>query len=279
MDLKISKKDRVVEPKAHKRKGMINYLSLSFFAHVMIIMAMVFSISKPTPKNPSPQKKNIVYASVIMAPPVNITQSAMGVEKVLPVTKNEHKEKPVENDVIPDAKPNKTNEKKDAFSDKMKALDNLLSKQIVEQVVSVDPEPKKVVDWGFDEINESTLQLDDTVVAKHDNNKPKVTEHPKTNQDESGEGIYIDPLISYQRKIVQALQGAMRIENSMIGSQCFLSLNISKDGMIVSAKPIRGKRVLCKAAEQASVRVGKLPMPDDQRLYPNLKNLTIIISP
>ena len=162
------------------------------------------------------------------------------------------------------------------FSAQINALDELLNSPALEikedQIVQTEASPAKV-DLGFFEDNVSSLGADMFVAPTRE--KPE----KKNISLQEKEVLYIDPLVRYQRKIVRALQDAMRINDAMRGSVCIMDLKISTDGLVLDASAKKGKAVLCKEASRAALRVEKLPMPEDQSLYASLEKLTIIITP
>jgi hypothetical protein len=92
-------------------------------------------------------------------------------------------------------------------------------------------------------------------------------------------GMFMDPLVVYQRKIAKQLQSAMRVSDDLYGQVCVIIINLSRDGRILSSDMIEGGLGLCEEAQRAALRAGKLPMPDDRRLYAHLSSLQITISP
>jgi hypothetical protein len=132
--------------------------------------------------------------------------------------------------------------------------------------------------WSLDGIENISTLADISVVDVKD----ATSEHLELEVDNNAvneEGSYVDPMVLYKRKIAKKLQKAMRVSKGLYGKKCIINITLSKDGLVLSTDVIRGSISLCREAEKATLRVGKLPMPDDVSLYTHLSVLQITISP
>lgn len=108
---------------------------------------------------------------------------------------------------------------------------------------------------------------------------PKVTPPPPVEADSSPRAFSIDPLFAYQREVAMKIQGYMRMTNRMYGESCLLVLRLAQNGIVLEVKSNKQKTTLCHAAEKAVLLAGQMPVPNEQSLLNELRELTILIEP
>jgi len=75
------------------------------------------------------------------------------------------------------------------------------------------------------------------------------------------------------------IQQKLRINDSMKGKQCQLSLNLSNNGVVYRVEHPTGDAALCSAAQAAVLEVGQFPMPTDPAVVKEMKNIRLVVEP
>ena len=83
----------------------------------------------------------------------------------------------------------------------------------------------------------------------------------------------------YQVLIKQAVQRNFNTTPNMKGKSCQVIVNIAKDGFIFDRQVIDGDKVVCDAALIAIDSSGNLPLPEDNEVYLQVKNIEISFEP
>ncbi len=91
------------------------------------------------------------------------------------------------------------------------------------------------------------------------------------------EELVMDPLLVYQQKIALNLQKNLRISPRIQGKQCVLGMELTRDGLVLHSYHAEGDAELCKEAQVAAERVGKFPMPKDDKIYAYLNKLKVTV--
>lgn len=77
----------------------------------------------------------------------------------------------------------------------------------------------------------------------------------------------------------QMIQQNLLVEQSFIGKECVIRMRLSSNGLVLDASEDGGDRALCRAAKAAVVKVSQFPMPEDQAVVEQLRNIRLTVSP
>ncbi|MGR5061716.1 cell envelope integrity protein TolA [Photobacterium sp. DNB22_13_2] len=77
----------------------------------------------------------------------------------------------------------------------------------------------------------------------------------------------------------QMIQQNLLVEQSFIGKECVIRMRLSSNGLVLDASEDGGDSALCRAAKAAVVKVSQFPMPEDQAVVEQLRNIRLTVSP
>ncbi|MGR5141498.1 cell envelope integrity protein TolA [Photobacterium sp. DNB23_23_1] len=77
----------------------------------------------------------------------------------------------------------------------------------------------------------------------------------------------------------QMIQQNLLVEQSFIGKECVIRMRLSSNGLVLDASEDSGDSALCRAAKAAVVKVSQFPMPEDQAVVEQLRNIRLTVSP
>lgn len=75
------------------------------------------------------------------------------------------------------------------------------------------------------------------------------------------------------------IQQHLRINDNMLGKQCQLSLNLAKNGFVLSVDNAQGNSALCGAARTAVLEIAQFPMPEDPNVVAQMRKIRLVVEP
>lgn len=82
----------------------------------------------------------------------------------------------------------------------------------------------------------------------------------------------------YQALIYQAIKSRLLTDDSMKGKSCKINVLLASSGFVKQAKVLGGDASVCRAAENAVLKAGSLPMSKEADVYQELKDITLIFN-
>lgn len=86
-------------------------------------------------------------------------------------------------------------------------------------------------------------------------------------------------LEKYQSLIQQTIQRNINFDGGYSGKYCVLNVKLASNGLVLSAKGIKGDNSLCRVAERAAIRAQTLPVSDDPEVFNKLKEINFNVTP
>lgn len=267
--------------KTIKKTKVSHALVLSVFLHVSLFAIAAYQGYQLTSEAPPPAQPVTIEATLFQAPRtllpyVEAKVPAKTKSKESPPTPETSRSEPEKKK--PTMKTAKISEPKSNSFDELlekasqavsEGADLDLEETIIDKANSVALPQDSFVQTVIDE-NESfdNLMLDDLSEMMPEKAQVSVSQESV---------LAIDPIVAYKQKIGMLLQRNLRLPSKHKSGSCVLSMELSRDGLVLNTAYISGSRKVCAEAERAAIRVGKLPMPDDNDLYNELNELQISV--
>ncbi len=77
----------------------------------------------------------------------------------------------------------------------------------------------------------------------------------------------------YEAQIIGIMSSVVRKDETTKGMKCRVSIRLATTGLVTQVMVRGGDAQLCREAETAILRIGKLPMSSEADVYQELKNI------
>ncbi|WP_299005851.1 cell envelope integrity protein TolA [uncultured Shewanella sp.] len=83
----------------------------------------------------------------------------------------------------------------------------------------------------------------------------------------------------YRAMIKATIERNLVTNESMRGKSCKVFIRLAKDGFVTAVKTLGGDNVVCRAAETAITKAGRLPVSAEPDVYEKLREINLTVSP
>ncbi|WP_087026125.1 cell envelope integrity protein TolA [Thaumasiovibrio subtropicus] len=102
----------------------------------------------------------------------------------------------------------------------------------------------------------------------------------ETSQRSDARGRHVQDEISrYGNMFKQMIERELLTDSSFSGKECRLGLRLSSNGLVFSIEERGGDRAVCRAATTAVNKVSTFPMPEDEAIARELRDINLVIQP
>ena len=89
----------------------------------------------------------------------------------------------------------------------------------------------------------------------------------------------VSEVARYQAMITATIQRNLVVNESMRGKSCIVDIRLAKDGFVTSVRAKNGDGLVCRAAEAAINKAGRLPVSPEADVYNKMKVIKLTVKP